>query len=362
MKQIRILPFQILFILILICFSAVNSYSQTTGDINKVVDQFLSGLNQDELNKISFSFSDTLRTQWTNLPIGLAKRPGLHYSSMSEKSKIAFHHVLTKIFSSQGYLKTTSIMNLDDILNVVYDAAFRRGLINKETFQEVKDLQWSLGNYFISIWGKPNDSEPWGMKYEGHHISINLTVDRDRYSLSPMFLGTDPAEVSTTRYAGIRVLSKEEDYGFHLINSLTDAQKSVATLSQEVPVDIITNPSSSQRIAGFYGIKASEMTDEQKYILKLLIKEFVNNLENEKANEQIAKIEKSGVDEIYFAWVGSYVQRKPHYYLIHGPDFVIEYDNVGWLKDGNHIHSIWREKGNDFGEDILNNHYKTHKH
>jgi hypothetical protein len=49
-------------------------------------------------------------------------------------------------------------------------------------------------------------------------------------------------------------------------------------------------------------------------------------------------------------------------FWINGIDFIIEYDNVGWLKDGNHIHSIWREKGNDFGEDLLKNHYKTHKH
>jgi hypothetical protein len=361
-KPVRTLPIKVIFLSFVLCFSVGVSHSQTSEDITKVVNHFLSELNEDELDKVSFSFGDTLRTKWTNLPVGLAQRPGLQYGSLSEKSKIAFHHILTTLFSSQGYLKSTSIMNLDDILNVVYETAFTRGLIDKETLQEVKDLQWSLGNYFVSLWGKPNDIEPWGLKFEGHHISINLTVDRDKYSLTPMFLGTDPAEVSTTKYAGLRVLSKEEDYGLLLINSLSKEQKAVATLSQEVPGDIITNPSASQRIDDFYGIKASRMTDKQKYILTLLIKEFVNNLEHEKANEYFTKIEKSGIDDIYFAWIGSYARKKPHYYVIHGRDFIIEYDNVGWLKDGNHIHSIWREKDNDFGEDILKNHYKTHRH
>ena len=41
---------------------------------------------------------------------------------------------------------------------------------------------------------------------------------------------------------------------------------------------------------------------------------------------------------------------------------MIEYDNVGFQKNGNHIHYIWREKGNDFGEDILKAHYLKHKH
>jgi hypothetical protein len=343
-------------------FAVTVCHGQTSDDIHKVVNHFLSELNQEELDRVSISFRDTLRTKWTNLPVGLAQRPGLQYGSLSEKSKIAFHHFLTTIFSSQGYLKITSIMNLDDILNVVYDTAFSRGLISEDELREVKDLQWSLGNYFVSLWGEPGNLEPWGLKFEGHHISINLTVDKDKYSLTPMFLGTDPAEVSTTKYAGLRVLSKEEDYGLLLINSLSEGQKAVATLSQEVPGDIITNPSASQRIDDFYGIKASEMTDRQKQILTLLIHEFVNNLEHEKANEELTKIEKSGIDKIYFAWIGSYASKEPHYYVIHGPDVIIEYDNVGWLKDGNHIHSIWREKDNDFGEDILKNHYRTHSH
>ena len=55
---------------------------------------------------------------------------------------------------------------------------------------------------------------------------------------------------------------------------------------------------------------------------------------------------------MYFAWIGSLENDKPHYYMIHSPEFLIEYDNVGFQNDGNHIHAIFRETGNDFGEDI----------
>jgi hypothetical protein len=68
------------------------------------------------------------------------------------------------------------------------------------------------------------------------------------------------------------------------------------------------------------------------------------------------------MDQIYFAWIGSYEPMKPHYYIIHSPDFLIEYDNVGFLDNANHIHTIWREKGNDFGEDILKKHRMAHHH
>ena len=75
------------------------------------------------------------------------------------------------------------------------------------------------------------------------------------------------------------------------------------------------------------------------------------------------KIEKSGIDNVYFAWIGSYQRKEPHYYIINGPDFIIEYDNYGGFdSQGNHIHAIWREKSNDFGEDILKAHHINHKH
>ena len=92
-------------------------------------------------------------------------------------------------------------------------------------------------------------------------------------------------------------------------------------------------------------------------MLKLLIEEYVHNFEHQKAQDLIAKIEQTGLQKIYFAWIGSLENNQPHYYIINGPDFLIEYDNVGFQNDGNHIHAILREKGNDFGEDLLKKHY-----
>jgi hypothetical protein len=345
-------------ILLILIFQTYLGFSQTSEDVVEVTSTFLETLKPDELESVQYKFGDSLRTKWTNLPVGMAQRPGIKYGDLSEESKIKFHNILTTVFSSQGYLKTTSIMNLDDILNVLYEESFKRELISEEVLKEIRNLNWSYDNYFISIWGKPNMEKAWGLKFEGHHISINLSVIGNNYSVTPLFLGTDPRVVSIEKYAGLRVLSKEEDYGLLLINSLQREQKAIATLSQEVPGDIITNPSSSQRITEYQGLKASTLTDKQKHILEILIKEYVNNLDFEKAQEYLGKILKSGIDEIYFAWIGSYEHAKPSYYIINGPDFIIEFDN----RNGDHIHTIWREKGNDFGEDLLKTHYLNHKH
>jgi hypothetical protein len=74
----------------------------------------------------------------------------------------------------------------------------------------------------------------------------------------------------------------------------------------------------------------------------------------------MAKIEEAGLGELYFAWAGSATPGERHYYRIHGPTVLIEYDNT--QNDANHIHSVWRDLTDDFGEDLLRRHYERHAH
>ena len=336
-----------------------KGFSQANQPLTETVTFFLSTLNDDEMKKTVYDFNDSLRHKWTNLPVGMVPRPGIAYGSLSDKSRLAFHRVLSALLSSQGYLKTTSIMALDDILNSLYQQSFNEGKIDQKLLKRMQDLKWAYGNYFISVWGKPDTKTPWGLNFGGHHMALSLTSDGKNITMSPYFIGTDPSEVKFGKYAGLRILSKEEDYGFMLINSLTDAQKAVAVLNREVPKDIITSPNSKQRIEGYYGIAAAQFNETQLTLFKLLIQEYTHNFEHGKAHQLMEKILKSGIEKVYFAWIGSLENNKSHYYIINGPDFLIEYDNHN---DGNHIHAILREKGNDFGDDILNQHYKTSKH
>lgn len=354
------MKFTLLFAVVCACVSPL--WAQPTVSLSGTVNTFLSTLTTDELARTTYSFDDTLRKKWTNLPVGLVPRPGIQYGALSDKSRLAFHRVLTAVFSSQGYLKTTSIMALDDILNALYQQAFDQGHIDQKTLNMMQGFKWAYGNYYISIWGKPQDNTPWGLSFGGHHIALSLTAQGKNISVSPYFIGTDPSEVKTAKYAGLRVLSKEEDYGFMLINMLTDKQKSKAILKQTVPGDIITNPTSSQRITSYYGIAAADFTDDQKAMLKVLIQEYIHNFEHATAHRLFEQIIKTGLEKVYFAWVGSLQNNQPHYYIINAPDFLIEYDNVGFQNDGNHIHAILRQKGNDFGEDLLKQHYLEHKH
>lgn len=348
------------------CFIFWLSIEYVSGQMNfspeYAADRFLKTLSAEQYEKATYSFEDTMRTKWTNLPVGLVPRAGIPYGSLSDSSRLAWHRVLTAILSSQGYLKTTSIMKLDDILNELYKSYLDGGKINQPTYDRIRNLNWSHSNYYISVYGLPYSGKPWSINYGGHHIALTYLQDKNGVSMTPYFIGTDPGEVKTDKYAGLRVLSKEEDYGFMLINLLSPQQKSMTIVSEKIPADIITSPSSSQRIDNYYGISADKMNTEQKILLDLIIEEYVHNLNHTKAHQLMSKIRKNGYKKIYFAWIGSTMNDKPHYYIINSPDILIEYDNVGFNNDGNHIHAILREKGNDFGEDLLMRHYKEVKH
>jgi hypothetical protein len=280
MKKIYIILLSFLFL-----FQNVNAQSLSVL-INRS-NTFLSSLSANQKDVVQYSFEDKLRPNWTNLPVGLKPREGVKYRELSAESKVAIHRVLTTLFSSQSYLKINSIMSLDDILNIICKERFESGQINERQYRRMLDLE--RDNFFISFWGKPDLNAPWTFKLGGFHIGIHTAVLDGKISLSPIFIATDPSEV-LSEIAGIRVLNKEGNYEFLLLNTLTDPQKKVV-------------------------IKNADLDANQKGILRHLIKGYLNNKEFGEANKAFQKIELAGFDNVYFAWIGKQVSRVNHYII-----------------------------------------------
>lgn len=356
-KQARLL-------LTLCCFSAIAASSQSSynQEIRNVAGKIISSLDPLQKRAALLSFDDTARIKWNNLPIGLRARSGISIGNMTEDQRKLLHRLLSASLSSQGYLKATSIMHLDNLLNMFVDTAYARKMIDDSLKKFLVDLKWTHRNYYLAFFGLP-DQPNWGFKIEGHHLSVNYTFTGDKISVTPWFIGTDPAEMPFTEYAGWRVLGEEEDLGLRLIRMLTPDQQKKATMSSAVPGDIITGAESGKRLIDYWGIKASEMNTQEKEVLQNIIREYVFNMEFEKATEEYNKILKAGINNIYFGWIGPYEEKQQHYFMLNGPTFLIEFDNAGGpRKEANHIHTIWREKGNEYGEDVLRQHYLQEKH
>ncbi len=61
-----------------------------------------------------------------------------------------------------------------------------------ETFGPARDPE----NYAVAIYGEPAGDRPWGCRIEGHHLSLHLTLQGDRYVATlPQFFGANPARV-----------------------------------------------------------------------------------------------------------------------------------------------------------------------
>ncbi|CAN5464197.1 DUF3500 domain-containing protein [soil metagenome] len=333
-----------------------------TDEIRKYAIELHSSFSKTQKFSGLLSFTDTSRLKWNNLPVGLRARSGTSIGNMDNDQRRLVHRLLSASLSSQGYLKATGIMHLDELINRFYDTLYAKKAFNDTTYKFIKTLQWSPRNYFFAFYGSPSETR-WGYKLEGHHLSINFTFDGDRLSVTPFFVGTDPAEYLVSEYAGWRVLGQEEDLGLRLVNLLTESQKKKAIASSDVPRDIITAAESGKRLVDSWGIKGTELTSDQKNILQNIIKEFVFNLEFEKGSLEYARILKAGIENTYFGWIGGLEEKQAHYYILNGPTFLIEFDNNGGpRKEANHIHAIWREKGNEYGEDVLKAHYNSQKH
>ena len=321
----------------------------------------LEALDADQRELIAFELSDTTaRTNWSNLPDVLYDRGGLRTGDMSEIQRQRFHDLLRASSSSQGYLKLSGIMWLDDILR---EEALAQGDPG-DGFRGRIVESWRSDNYYVSVFGDPAVDSNWAWLITGHHLAASFTVAGERVAFTPMFLGAEPYTIETGPYAGWRVLSHEVERGFALLQSLTPTQSSTAVLGSEVPGDILSGPGRQASLAQYEGLQASTLSSPQQQLLHRLIEEYVRNANPAAADAQLSSIDSDGLDSLYFAWMGptDSIDAR-YYYRVHGPSILIEYvreHGIGTDALANHIHTIVRDPSNDYGEDWLGLHYREH--
>ncbi len=179
-------------------------------------------------------------------------------------------------------------------------------------------------------------------------------------SATPAFFGTNPATVPSGPHQGMQVLKDEEMKARQLARSLEPGQLEKALISKEAPRDIVTGVDRQVKMQGFEGISAKELTKEQREMLINLVSLYLKNHNALWADKKMEEIKSTWPDTLYFAWAGSLKPGVPHYYRIHGPSILIEYDNT--QNNATHVHTVLRDPSNDFGADILKRHYAEASH
>jgi Protein of unknown function (DUF3500) len=334
------------------------------------------------------------RRRWFYTPTdhgGLAlssMRPGQHQLTMK---------LVASGLSRAGYVTVATIIGLENVLDELehWNSAWDR--------ERGRDP----GLYFVRIFGDP-DGATWSWRFGGHHVSINhLVVDGEVVSSTPCFLGADPAASPLLGPHQLRPLAGAEDVARELVRSLDPEQRSVAMLSPVPPVDLVTAnrprvtegdlplpitdiwrgrfggelgerlhtfQEEAERQVGLTsdhlealgigahpkGVSGAALRPDQREVLRALLDVYTRRIPDGLAEEQSAKYSGALIENMCFAWAGGTEPGQPHYYRVEGSRMLAEYDNT--QRGANHVHAVWRDLDNDFGGDVLTEHYRQSPH
>lgn len=315
--------------------------------------RFVSSLSAKQETTGVFDFDSKHRVNWHYFPdngykdVHGSPRPGVNYKSMSAVQRRLADALLGASLSQSGFAKAMSVISLEEILRVI-----------ENDTKGHRDLE----KYYFAVFGKPSPNGTWGLRVEGHHLSLNFTIKKGKLiSSSPTFLGANPHNVPSGPYRGLRALAKEEDLARGLVRSLNSSQIKQALVSEDAYADILTKADTRAKLEGQpSGLPASQMNEEQWQMLVALVYEYIHNMPADVAARRLQKFSNVRREKLFFAWAGSLEAGKGDYYRVQGPSFLIEYDNT--QNDNNHSHSVWRDFRGDFGLDVLALHYQEDNH
>ena len=337
--------------------------------------------------------SDAERQRWFYTP---TDHGGLALGAQRPAQQRLAHQLVAAGLSTAGYVTVATIIGLDNVLDRAEGWSVDWG----------RERGRDPGLYYLRVFGEPGGTAPWGWRFGGHHVSLNnLVVGGAVRSMTPCFLGADPASSPLLGPAPLRPLAGAEDLARELVRSLDPDRAARATLLDRAPSDIIggnrsrisdgdqmmylrdlwrhpfTESRLAERIAGMdatgeaesgyrtedyrrlaltsipKGLPARELGAGQREVLRALLGTYLGRVPDG-LSPRPDYDDDDALDAVHLAWAGPTAAGAPHYYRLQGPRLLIEYDNT--QRRANHAHSVWRDPDADFGHDILAAHLAAH--
>jgi hypothetical protein len=335
----------------------VRSTGVSTAPVQQAAGAFLKALTAHQRSKTVFATDDDEWRKWMNQHFYV--RQGVSFEEMSASQRESAIGLLRASLSAKGLKLSRDIMRLNHTL----------GELNNDNFEEYGE--WL---YHLTVMGTPSPTEPWGWQLDGHHLIINYFVLGDQVVMTPLFVGSEPVTAAAGKFKGTTILQAEQAAGLAMIKALDEAQRQKAVI--QVSKDgnnNLTEAFKDNVVLGYAGVKGSELAPAQRAQLTGLIQLFVDNLKEGHAKVRMSEV-RDHLDETHFAWVGGTDASAVFYFRIHSPVILIEFDhqrpaNLRHLARDprqptrEHIHVVVRTpNGNDYGKDLLRQHYLQHPH
>lgn len=336
---------------------AIHSTGVSTEPVQKAAGAFLSALTVDQRGKAMFAVDDPEWRKWMNQHFYV--RQGVSFKDMSDAQREAAFGLMRASLSAKGLKQTRDIMRLNHTL----------GELNGNDFE-----QYGEWLYNITVMGAPSAKEPWGWQLDGHHAIVNYFVLGDQVVMTPFFAGSEPVTATSGKFKGTTILQDEQNNGLAMINALKDELRKKAILqTSKTGNNNLTEAFKDNVVLDYAGVRASELSKQERKRLVDLIALYVENMDDGHARVKMDEVRRH-MDNTWFAWIGGTESTSVFYYRIHSPVILIEFDhqlpaNLRPAGSGprvpnrEHIHVVVRTpNGNDYGKDLLRQHYQQHKH
>ncbi|HWZ80028.1 MAG TPA: DUF3500 domain-containing protein [Candidatus Sulfotelmatobacter sp.] len=328
----------------------------STEPVRNAALAFIGTLNPVQLARTMYPVDDVEWRKWMNQHF--YARQGVSFADMTDRQREAAFGLMRASLSSQGFELTRNIMRLN------------------ETLAELAEDHDFLGEwlYYIQIYGKPSATDPWGWKLEGHHAIINYFVLGDQVVMTPLFIGSEPVKAPSGKYKGIEILQKEQNDGLAMLQALPDAQRKKAILEfSKTGNNNLTEAFKDNVVIDYAGLRTNELAGPARQRLRDLTHLYVSNMDEGHARVKMDEVDRH-LDNTWFTWIGGAQPDSVFYYRVQSPVVLIEFDhqrpaNLRKLAADptkptqQHIHCVVRTpNGNDYGKDLLRQHYLAHPH
>ena len=201
--------------------------------------------------------------------------------------------------------------------------------------------------YAITIFGQPSPDERWGWRVEGHHLNLNWTIEQGQVvSVTPMAFGISPF---VDQAGEPQVLGDDQQAYLDFLGTLDVETRAGAKRDGPMPGEVPgvgqPRPESGDRV----GVRFSQLSEATQAAAWKVLDTVYDRLDPELAWVRRAAA-RAQADEIFFSWSGTGLAFRPNAYRIEGRDFTFDFVNA--QDDGNHVHTLYREGGRDFGQEI----------
>jgi len=319
--------------------------------IVRAARDFLAMLDAQERRRACFEIESNAWRSWSNVhPFLMRHGIGLHELLPAQRE--AALALVSSALSASGFETARNVMKLNE------HACEITGLTQ----------EYSEWYYWLSIFGTPSPDEPWGWQFDGHHLIINCFILGDQMVLTPQFMGSEPVLAQFGKYCGTRVFQDEESVGLVMMRGLTPEQQKKAVIGTRLPGELLTAAYNDNVRMPYQGIRYDELTSRQQGVLRDLIRLYLNRTRPGHAETWLDEAF-DRLRETHFSWIGAHDDHGPFYYRIYSPVVLIEFDHQPGIVYANdeptrdHIHTIVRTpNGNDYGKDLLRQHYARHDH